>query len=293
MNTAVLSVVIPVYNTANTLDRCVESVIHQAHGCEVVLVDDGSLDGGGVKCDHWAQQYSNIHVVHQSNQGLGAARNAGVRASSASFVTFVDSDDALAPGTLLGLLSVLEAHPEYDMLEYPIELHYASPNSCRLQMDGSCYTDWRRYWLDTRAYAHTYACNKVFSRHLFDYCLFPDRKAFEDVWFLPQVLPHCRYIATVNTGCYHYYDNPDGITHRATADDLNSLLEAHCKVLPLVNSADYYAQVVNIALDVYHATGHVPPLPRLHYWNTPKLLVNNFLGFRLLCLLHRLLKLRR
>ena len=160
-------------------------------------------------------------------------------------------------------------------------------------MADAVYTDWRRYWLDARAYTHTYAWNKVFRRRLFDHCLFPEGLTFEDAWLLPRLLPHCRAIATVTTGLYRYYDNPQGITRTATGADLSLLLAAHCHVLPQVSNADYYAHVVNVALDVYHAIGRVPSLPRLPYWHTPKLLINRLLGFRFLCLLHQLLRPRR
>lgn len=289
----ILSIVIPVYNTAATLDRCIESVIHQAEGCELILVNDGSPDGAGQICDLWAQRYQQIRVVHQQNGGLSAARNAGINVAVAPYITFIDSDDTLAPHTLPQLLNVIADHPEYDIIEYPIELHAASPQSSFLVMADRVYTQWRSYWLDTRAYTHTYACNKIFCRRLFSYALFPVGKTFEDVWLLPQLLPHCQYIATVSTGCYCYYDNQQGITHRATGTDLINLLMAHCQVLPRVSNAHYYTSVVNIALDVYQATGQVPELPELPYWHTPKLLVKKLLGFRLLCLLHQLLKPRR
>ncbi len=293
MNKPALSIVIPVYNTAATLDRCIESVIHQAEACQVILVDDGSPDGAGQKCDQWAQRYPQIQVVHQQNGGLSAARNAGIHAATAPYITFVDSDDTLAPHTLPQLLGIIAAHPQYDIIEYPVEMHAASPKSSFLAMADRIFTHWHRYWLGTRAYTHTYACNKIFRSSLFGYALFPVGKTFEDVWLLPQLLPHCQYIATVSAGCYCYYDNKQGITHRATGTDLDSLLMAHCQVLPQISNAAYYAHVVNIALDVYHATGQIPQLPELPYWQTPKLLVKKLLGFRLLCLLHKMLLLRR
>ena len=85
---------------------------------------------------------------------------------------------------------------------------------------------------------------------------------------------------------YHYYDNPNGITHQASGHDLANLLEGHCHILPLVSNADYCAHVLNIALDVHHATGRVPQLPQMPYWQTPKLLAHRLLGLKLLCKIH-------
>ena len=127
MTPLVLTVIIPVYKTAATLDRCVESVLSQADGCELILVDDGSPDSCGDLCDRWAERSDRISVVHQPNRGLSAARNSGIARSHAPYVTFVDSDDVLQPHTLPPLLALLAAHPDYDLVEYPVEIHYGSP----------------------------------------------------------------------------------------------------------------------------------------------------------------------
>ena len=157
MTPLVLTVIIPVYKTAATLDRCVESVLSQADGCELILVDDGSPDSCGDLCDRWAERSDRISVVHQPNRGLSAARNSGIARSHAPYVTFVDSDDVLQPHTLPPLLALLAAHPDYDLVEYPVEIHYGSPRCHQLALADAVYTDWRRYWLDARAYTHTYA----------------------------------------------------------------------------------------------------------------------------------------
>ena len=91
-----LSVIVPVYNQACYLRRCVDSVLAQTlprDQYEVILVDDGSPDTGPAICDEYAACYSNVHVIHQSNQGVAMARNNGVKAANAPFVAFLDADD--------------------------------------------------------------------------------------------------------------------------------------------------------------------------------------------------------
>ena len=122
-----LSIIIPVYKVEAYLDFCLKSIARQnVDDCEVILVDDGSPDGSGALCDEWARKAHLFHVVHsEKNQGLSAARNKGLDLACGDFVTFVDSDDYLSPGTLGSNLKLLESMPEADVLEYPARLMIA------------------------------------------------------------------------------------------------------------------------------------------------------------------------
>ncbi len=91
-----VSVVIPIRNAASSLERCVRSVCGQSHGdLEIILVNDGSIDGSGHLCERLACEDRRISVIHQENRGAGAARNAGLDAATGEFVQFLDSDDTL------------------------------------------------------------------------------------------------------------------------------------------------------------------------------------------------------
>lgn len=91
-----ISVIVPVYNIARDLPRCVDSVRNQSYGdLELILVDDGSTDGSGEICDGYARQDGRVRVLHQKNAGVSAARNAGVALAAGDYITFVDSDDYL------------------------------------------------------------------------------------------------------------------------------------------------------------------------------------------------------
>ena len=90
-----VSLIIPVYNAEKTLDKCLQSIICQTmfDQTEIVLVDDGSKDQSGKKCDDYAFKFKNIIVIHQKNKGVLSAREAGVKRSSSQYIMFVDSDD--------------------------------------------------------------------------------------------------------------------------------------------------------------------------------------------------------
>lgn len=95
------SVVIPVYEAGNCLDRCVASWLRQSErDLELLLVDDGSADGSGELCDAWAGRDARVRVIHQANAGVSAARNAGIEAARGEYLLFTDSDDYVAPDYL-------------------------------------------------------------------------------------------------------------------------------------------------------------------------------------------------
>lgn len=89
-----ISVIIPIYNVEKYLDKCIETVINQTYSnLEIILVDDGSTDLSGKKCDEWKKKDKRIIVVHKENGGLSSARNAGIDIATGKYISFIDSDD--------------------------------------------------------------------------------------------------------------------------------------------------------------------------------------------------------
>lgn len=93
-----ITVVLPVYNVVDYLEECIKSVLKQTYvNFELILVDDGSSDGSELICDKYKEMDCRIIVIHQKNGGLSAARNTGISYASGKFITFIDSDDYIAP----------------------------------------------------------------------------------------------------------------------------------------------------------------------------------------------------
>ncbi|HEX8608113.1 MAG TPA: glycosyltransferase [Pedobacter sp.] len=101
-----LSIVIPVFNKGEFIDSCIDSIVRQTFSdFELILVDDGSTDDSGDRCDAWALSDTRIKVVHQLNGGVSSARNKGVQMASGTFIGFADGDDTLEPDMYEMLLS--------------------------------------------------------------------------------------------------------------------------------------------------------------------------------------------
>jgi glycosyltransferase involved in cell wall biosynthesis len=92
-----ISIIIPVYNAAQSLDRCICSVLEQSYASfEAVLVDDGSTDDSTAICDRYAAEDSRVVVIHKTNGGVSSARNAGIEAATGDYIMFLDADDVLS-----------------------------------------------------------------------------------------------------------------------------------------------------------------------------------------------------
>lgn len=104
-----VSIVVPIYNTAKYLKKCIDSILNQAYeNLEIILVDDGSTDESGRIADDFAKLDKRVKVIHQKNAGQSAARNTGIKKATGEFISFVDSDDEIKKDfvkTLLGLYS--------------------------------------------------------------------------------------------------------------------------------------------------------------------------------------------
>ena len=93
-----LSIIVPVYKVEPYLRRCIDSILAQTfRDFELILIDDGSPDNCGAICDEYAAKDSRIIVIHQKNQGVSAARNAGLDIAKGTYLGFVDSDDWIEP----------------------------------------------------------------------------------------------------------------------------------------------------------------------------------------------------
>lgn len=286
-----LSVIIPVYNVEKTLHRCVESVLKQSfQNFEMILVDDGSKDNSAIMVDEIALTDNRISVIHQSNQGLSAARNTGIKAATGRYITFIDSDDFIAQDTFKGIMELLNTHPEYDILEFSVIEKYGSTAQHSLILKDCVYHNKREYWLKGQAYRHAYAWNKIYRRELFENIEFPKGKNFEDAHTLPKLINAAKTIATTSLGTYYYCWNDAGITANANGQDLTSLLEAHLAYINSNNEIDatYYTHVLNIQLDVYEATKAVPLLPIRPFYGNLKLTLLHLLGIKCLCKLNTL-----
>lgn len=102
---SLVSIIIPIYNSENRIERCIESAIKQTYrNIEVILVDDGSIDQSGKICDSYARTDDRIRVIHKANGGVSNSRNVGLQNSKGDYIFFMDSDDYIEENVIEELI---------------------------------------------------------------------------------------------------------------------------------------------------------------------------------------------
>lgn len=121
MNTPKISFIVPVYNSAQYLAECLESVLAQTIDKEIIIINDGSTDDSLAMCLDYAKRYPFITLIHSRNEGLSAARNKGIRLARGEYLYFIDSDDYLM-GDRLGEIYQLAHTHQTDVVKLQTEL---------------------------------------------------------------------------------------------------------------------------------------------------------------------------
>ncbi len=202
-----LSIVVPVYNVADYLEECVESIINQSYSnWELILVDDGSKDRSGEICDIYSNRDDRVKVIHKDNGGLSSARNAGLDAVRGIYVTFVDSDDViLGNDTFAKLMEILAEDKYLDAVQYDVIYKYLSDDQHKRSYPFKIYCNTEsimKGYLDQDI--HVSCCDKIFKAHVFKDIRFPLHQISEDIAVIPQIVKRLNRLRTTNIGYYGY-----------------------------------------------------------------------------------------
>lgn len=132
MELPLISIIIPVYNSAGSLERCVDSILKQEFSLfQVILVDDGSTDSSPQICDRYCLQDKRIICIHKENGGVSSARNCGLSKAEGEYVMFVDSDDILKAGALSALCRIVaDSSPDFILGGYDIYTNDSYDRTC-------------------------------------------------------------------------------------------------------------------------------------------------------------------
>lgn len=204
-----ISIIVPVYNTAATLTKCIDSIIYQSYqNIEILLINDGSTDNSLDICYEYANKDKRVRVFSKENGGASSARNVGLDYSKGEYIGFVDSDDYLSLDMYSKLLDVM-LKTGADIVEcghYNVEADYMNAVAHPLKhetLEGN-YASSQGY--ASQRNVRNYLCNKLYKGILFNNIRLPDLKYSED--YVTNVYLHyeCQKKIIISD-CLYYYVN--------------------------------------------------------------------------------------
>lgn len=217
MEKELISVVIPVYNVSEYLQKCITSVCRQSYrNIEIVLVDDGSTDGSSDICDKASEGDSRIRVIHQENGGRSVARNRGIREARGEYLLFVDGDDWIDDNCIEVLYGACKEYQatlavgRYRSV-YKDKVLDESTNEY-LVLEGQEPLEF--YINGYRNYQNVNSvCVKLYRRELLKDIRFEEGKYYEDIMFTTLVYEMCKKCVYIDTAVYNYnIGTPTSIT---------------------------------------------------------------------------------
>lgn len=175
-----VSIILPAYNVADYLDKCLESVTAQTYpNIEIIIVDDGSTDNTAKKSDTWAERDNRIHVLHQTNQGVSAARNIGIQYASGDYILTVDPDDLIDAQLVQSCMSSIDKE-NADLVFFAYCLIDEKDNIIkRVPIKSYCNMDLLKLVLQDRIQSHPWAF--ICDKKLYNGISFPVGRRAEDL----------------------------------------------------------------------------------------------------------------
>lgn len=210
-----VSIVIPVYNVEQYLNRCMESVVGQTYtNLEIILVDDGSKDNSSAICDEWGKKDDRILVIHQKNGGLSNARNTGINNASGKWIMFVDSDDMVSFNIVEQLMQ-LAISQGADIAIGGVKHIFDENTITFAEQVAPVFTYDAKQAIKEMWYQRSFlpsAWGKIYKRSLFDNIRFTEKILFEDIDVMHEVFWLCNKIVYKNIPLYGYVHRENSIT---------------------------------------------------------------------------------
>lgn len=251
MDTGLVSIIVPVYNSEKFLKRCVESILDQSYkNIEVILINDGSTDSSGEICDFFSKKDSRVKVINQTNSGPSIARNRGIDKAKGKYIQFVDSDDYIEYNMTETLVN--EMGKNIDLVLCGYKYIYKDDNNKLIIKNSNIYKEscltksefLSRFGILFKDYYINYICNKLYikdiiRKHNIRFDLSTDWG--EDLLFNLHYLNQCNKVSIVDKLLYNYNKyNDNSITSSFNRNLCNNQRKMYDSVRMFLKENDSY-----------------------------------------------------
>lgn len=245
MNKNTISIIIPIYNTEQYLEKCISSALQQTYTeLEIICVDDGSTDKSGQIIDDFAKKDNRIIAIHQKNAGESAARNTGIKNARGNYIAFMDCDDWIEPTMYEELLKALQIS-DADMAiagwirEFGDKSEVVE-NVKKVKNPVFGRNELMRYVYERDSYrSFAYMWDKLYRKELLidssgQLILFDEALPLGgDVLYLARLILNTQKAIYINKAFYHYIQRPDSGSHLQDFDKRKYGLKAYEMVIEL------------------------------------------------------------
>lgn len=250
MNPIKISVIVPVYNTKEYLERCVLSICHQTYdNLEILLVDDGSTDGTGELCEALAACDKRIKVFHKKNGGASSARNLGLEKATGEYIGFVDSDDYIDSDVYARMIELAQEKG------YPIvQISRDERDEAGNRLEDVCTPPKKIRFCDTQTFLEELLlhqgdcsfCTKLIRRDLLEQHRFPEGELNEDFKLLIELLMETEGVAVLPTQGYHVVCRSNSTTRSRSEHSFSRVF------MDIVDNADEMQKLVDQSYPKLH-----------------------------------------
>lgn len=209
-----ISVIVPVFNTKEYLEKCIDSILNQTYkNIEIILVDDGSSDGSDKVCDSYCKKDQRVKAIHKKNGGLSDARNVGINEARGTYISFIDSDDYIENNMYEYLLSNMTSNnTDIGICGWYLVNGKEVKKSKFVREDAILDREQCIDELLSNNSFDNFMCNKIFKKSLFENIEFPVGRKLEDLATLYKVIDNANKIFVSSKPFYYYVMRDDSIT---------------------------------------------------------------------------------
>lgn len=204
MNEELISIIVPVYNCKKTIDKCINSVLQQTYQkFELILVDDGSIDGTSKICDDYVKLNTNVICIHKKNEGVSKARNTGLIESKGKYIMFIDSDDYIENNMLHDMKKAMEySKADIVICGYNV-IKNGRKKKNEIQIDSNVSEREKLNYLYQNFYLNV-VWNKIYLKEKISTLFNENINNGEDMIFNLEYIKNCKKIEIIKETLYNY-----------------------------------------------------------------------------------------
>ena len=256
---ALISVIIPVYNVQNYIERALISVINQTYkNLEVICVDDGSTDESGLILDEFEKKDSRIKVIHKLNEGVASARNCALKMVTGDYITFLDPDDWIDEEMYESML-VKIIENDADICGCMFSKNWDNKEIIQENekiLSNEIFDKEKMFLYAFKRYAYkgvgAYLWNKIFKSDILANIEFDTKLAVgEDVMFFTMAVLNAQRFVFCDEPFYHYYQRTDSLCHNSDIEKRKGSLITFQRIIDIFEKESFDDEIVNLAKRFY------------------------------------------